>query len=68
MGEKIKWITQPALIFSPDGSGAPESNVLKMSEIFNLRLNADLGSVAPAAIVLAFVSPGTLFMRKTMSC
>jgi len=42
MGDQVKWITQPALIFSPDGTGAPDSDVLKMSEIFNLRLNADL--------------------------
>jgi CHAT domain-containing protein/tetratricopeptide (TPR) repeat protein len=42
MGDEIKWITQPALIFSPDSTGATNSDVLKMSEIFNLRLNADL--------------------------
>ncbi len=42
MGDEVRWITQPALIFSPDGTGAPDSDVLKMSEIYNLRLNADL--------------------------
>ena len=42
MGDQVKWITQPALIFSPDGTGSPDNDVLKMSEIFNLRLNADL--------------------------
>ncbi len=42
MGDQVKWINQPALIFSPDGTGAPDSDLLKMSEIFNLRLNADL--------------------------
>src|SRR6266852_1111565 len=42
MGDEVRWITQPALIFSPDGTGAPDSDVLKMSDIFNLRLNANL--------------------------
>jgi CHAT domain-containing protein len=42
MGDEVKWITQPALIFSPDSTGSPDSDVLKMSEIFDLRLNADL--------------------------
>jgi CHAT domain-containing protein len=42
MGDQVKWVTQPALIFSPDGSGAPDSDVLKMSEIFDPHLNADL--------------------------
>src|SRR5216683_2193448 len=42
MGDQVKWITQPALIFSPDTTGGPDSDVLKMSEIFNLSLNADL--------------------------
>jgi CHAT domain-containing protein/Tfp pilus assembly protein PilF len=42
MGDQVKWITQPALIFSPDATGGPDGDVLKMSEIFNLRLNADL--------------------------
>jgi CHAT domain-containing protein len=42
MGDEVRWITQPALIFSPDGTGAPDSDVLKMAEIYNLRLNADL--------------------------
>jgi CHAT domain-containing protein len=42
MGDQVKWIIQPALIFSPDGTGSPDNDVLKMSEIFNLRLNAEL--------------------------
>jgi CHAT domain-containing protein len=42
MGDEVKWITQPALVFSPDGTGMPDNDVLKMAEIFNLRLNADL--------------------------
>ena len=42
MGDEVRWINQPALIFSPDGTGAPDSELLKMSEIFNLRLKADL--------------------------
>ena len=42
MGDQVQWITQPALIFSPEKTGGPDSDVLKMSEIFNLRLNADL--------------------------
>ncbi len=42
MGDQVKWITQPALIFSPDMTGGTDSDVLRMSEIFNLRLNADL--------------------------
>ncbi|MGA7872451.1 MAG: CHAT domain-containing protein [Candidatus Binatus sp.] len=42
MGDEVRWINQPALIFSPDSTGAPDSDLLKMSEIFNLRLKADL--------------------------
>lgn len=42
MGDQVRWITQPGLIFSSDRKAAPDSAVLKMSEIFNLRLNADL--------------------------
>jgi CHAT domain-containing protein len=42
IGDEVKWISQPALIFSPDGSGTLDNDVLKMSEIFDLRLNADL--------------------------
>jgi CHAT domain-containing protein len=42
MGDEVKWISQPALIFSRDGSSSPDNDVLKMSDIFNLRLNADL--------------------------
>lgn len=42
MGDEVRWINQPALIFSPDSTGAPDTDLLKMSEIFNLRLKADL--------------------------
>ena len=42
MGDEVKWINQPALIFSPDATGGTDSDVLKMSEIFNLHLKADL--------------------------
>ncbi len=42
MGDEVKWLTQPALIFSPEGTGREDDGVLKMSEIFNLHLNADL--------------------------
>ena len=42
MGDEVKWITQPALIFSPDTTSGTDSDVLKMSDIFDLRLDADL--------------------------
>ncbi|TMA61499.1 MAG: CHAT domain-containing protein, partial [Deltaproteobacteria bacterium] len=42
-GDEVKWITQPALVLSLAG-GADDTydGFLQMSEIFNLRLNADL--------------------------
>ncbi len=42
MGDQVKWINQPALILSPDLTGEPDDELLKMSEIFNLQLNANL--------------------------
>ncbi len=42
MGDEVKWINQPALILSPDLTGQADDGLLKMSEIFNLRLNASL--------------------------
>ena len=42
MGDQVKWINQPALILSPDLTGEPDDGLLKMSEIFNLHLNASL--------------------------
>jgi CHAT domain-containing protein len=42
MGDQVKWINQPALILSPDLTGEPDDGLLKMSEIFNLQLNATL--------------------------
>jgi CHAT domain-containing protein len=42
VGDEVKWINQPALILSPEGTGKGDDGVLKMSDIFNLRLNADL--------------------------
>jgi CHAT domain-containing protein/Tfp pilus assembly protein PilF len=42
VGDEVKWISQPALILSPEGAGKGDDGVLKMAEIFNLRLNADL--------------------------
>jgi CHAT domain-containing protein len=42
MGDQVKWINQPALLLSPDQTGKPDDGFLKMSEIFNLRLNASL--------------------------
>ena len=42
MGDQVKWINQPALILSPDLTGEPDDGLLKMSEIFNLQLNASL--------------------------
>ena len=42
MGDEVKWINQPSLILSPDLTGQPDDGLLKMSEIFNLQLNANL--------------------------
>ena len=42
VGDEVKWISQPALILSPEGTGKGDDGVVKMSDIFNLRLNADL--------------------------
>ena len=42
VGDEVKWINQPALILSPERNGESDDGLLKMSDIFNLRLNADL--------------------------
>ncbi len=42
VGDEVRWVNQPALILSPGGTGKGDDGVLKMAEIFNLRLNADL--------------------------
>jgi hypothetical protein len=61
MGDQVRWITPPALIFSPDGTGSPDNGVLKMSEIFNLRLNAEL------VVLCACESAGGKMSRGRMS-
>ncbi len=42
VGDEVKWITQPALVLSLTGVGDTYDGFLQMSEIFNLRLDADL--------------------------
>jgi len=42
VGDEVKWISQPALILSPEGKGTGDDGGLKMGKIFNLHLNADL--------------------------
>jgi len=42
VGDEVKWISQPALVLSPEGTGKGDDGLLKMSDIFNLHLNADL--------------------------
>jgi hypothetical protein len=42
VGDRVKWVTQPALILSPEGTGRGDDGILKMSKTFNVRLNAGL--------------------------
>jgi CHAT domain-containing protein len=42
VGDEVKWITQPALVLSLAGTDDTYDDLLQMSEIFNLRLDADL--------------------------
>jgi CHAT domain-containing protein len=42
VGDEVKWITQPALVLSLTGTDDTYDGFLQMSEIFNLRLDADL--------------------------
>jgi hypothetical protein len=42
IGDRVKWVTQAALVLSPEGTGREDDGIPKRSKIFNLRLDAGL--------------------------